>query len=62
MNTGIVIFIKHINARWRVWMGNEADTDPQPAKCDAKFYKYEDAEIYAKEWESRSFVAGVRVL
>jgi hypothetical protein len=62
MNTGVTIFIKFINNRWRVWIGNIADPDPQPAKCDAKFFKYEDAEIYAREWESRSFVAGVKVL
>jgi hypothetical protein len=58
----MVIFIKMINNRWRVWIGNQADPEPAPAKCDAKFLKFEDAEVYAREWESRAFVAGVKVL
>jgi hypothetical protein len=62
VNTGYTIFIKRIRDRWRVWIGNINDPDPQPAKCDAKFYKFEDAEVYAREWETRSFVAGVKVL
>lgn len=62
MNTNIVIFIKLINARWRVWIGSEADPSPEPAKCDAKFFRYEDAEIYARDWETHAFVKGVKVL
>lgn len=58
----MVIFMKYVRDRWRVWIGNRNDPDPQPAKCDMKFFKREDAKRYADEWHANSYTAGVKEL
>lgn len=56
------IFIKKIRDRWRVWLGSQLDTDPQPAKCDARFYQFDDANVYAKDWSKKSYIHRVTLL
>ena len=44
------IYIQKRNNRYWVWLANASDTNPKPAKCDAKFYLSDDALNYAREW------------
>lgn len=57
-----VIYIKKINDRWRVWRGEDGESNPTPAKTDAKFLNYTDAVAYASDWTDNSYNCGVRVL
>lgn len=45
-----IIYIKKINNRYWVWMANESERNPKPAKCDAKFFERADATRYANDW------------
>lgn len=58
MNTD-VIYVKKINDRWRVWLGREGESDPKPAKCDARFLYYRDALVYAYDWRDFSYIPKV---
>jgi hypothetical protein len=57
-----VIYIKKINNRWRVWLGDKRQLHPLPAKCDARFPDFDDARDYAEDWASRSYVKDVKNL
>lgn len=45
-----MICIQKRGERYWVWMGLINDPDKKPAKCDAKFYRLEDARKYARDW------------